>query len=707
MTSPTTDRRQGLVGNTPIKAPIALATTGPITLSGEQIIDGVMTSASRVLVKDQANPIQNGIYDSSSASWTRTYDADGTYDVAQGTMAFVTGGVSNANALFSITSAAPVVGSTPIVWRVINSILNLASSIGASLVGFIQLGVGAILRTVMAKLREEVSADDYGADPAGTVDSFAAIMAAFVASPFVKLTRSGNYKTSQQIALPVGGTLSGAGRGSTTLTATANVPAVQLNAFSKVRRLQIRQSFGGHSVNLVEVGSATISARCASLEELDVASAGQDNIAVINGNLGSIGNISSTSATRDNLSFYGGLPNTNAWRSFGYIDLNAAGRDNLHIGGGTSLGDANASRTHILTFAAQSAGRYNAYVGSRSNLLCAYVEAGTTADVFFDTFGQGNELRAPESSVVIDNAATANSNLIYNGNLGAGYVRGFLSKVIGSGFTGKGFGLYNDDSTAGQCYWEKRGARNYVFAAATSGATAQTSFVNDVAGVGINHQVAIQGALFPLTTNTYTCGVSSFAWSGGFTQVAFTITSDGDTKTEKRAYSDPEIAAATAMADLPCLYKLKTSVAEKGSDAARWHSGMVAQAVAQCFVDQGLDPARYAMWCSDPVMTGIGDVLLDANGQPIMEGGGEPMVDRKGKPLTNEDGTPMLHPGFPMTDQVGKPLIVDGVAQVQLALRYEEAHSFIIAALAQKLRAFETRLARLEALLPPAPAEAA
>ena len=61
MASPTTDRRQGLSGAVAFKAPVACATTANITLSGEQTIDGVVTSASRVLVKNQTNAVQNEI----------------------------------------------------------------------------------------------------------------------------------------------------------------------------------------------------------------------------------------------------------------------------------------------------------------------------------------------------------------------------------------------------------------------------------------------------------------------------------------------------------------------------------------------------------------------------------------------------------------------------------------------------------------------
>jgi len=58
------------------KAPVLCATTANITLSGEQTIDGIATSASRVLVKNQSTSSQNGIYLSSSGAWTRTTDAN-------------------------------------------------------------------------------------------------------------------------------------------------------------------------------------------------------------------------------------------------------------------------------------------------------------------------------------------------------------------------------------------------------------------------------------------------------------------------------------------------------------------------------------------------------------------------------------------------------------------------------------------------------
>lgn len=56
--------------------PVDVATTGNITLSGEQTLDGVLTNASSVLVKDQVDASENGPYTTGAGAWTRRSDAD-------------------------------------------------------------------------------------------------------------------------------------------------------------------------------------------------------------------------------------------------------------------------------------------------------------------------------------------------------------------------------------------------------------------------------------------------------------------------------------------------------------------------------------------------------------------------------------------------------------------------------------------------------
>lgn len=73
------------------KADVELATQGTIVLSGEQTIDGVMTSGSRVLVRAQGNAEENGIYVSGAGAWTRASDCD-TADELINASVYVTSG---------------------------------------------------------------------------------------------------------------------------------------------------------------------------------------------------------------------------------------------------------------------------------------------------------------------------------------------------------------------------------------------------------------------------------------------------------------------------------------------------------------------------------------------------------------------------------------------------------------------------------------
>lgn len=97
------------------KEAVACATTANITLSGEQTIDGVTTSASRVLVKNQSAAAQNGIYVSAAGAWTRATDMDAAGEV-QGAAVYVTGGTANAGKTFYTGSEVTTLGADPIAW---------------------------------------------------------------------------------------------------------------------------------------------------------------------------------------------------------------------------------------------------------------------------------------------------------------------------------------------------------------------------------------------------------------------------------------------------------------------------------------------------------------------------------------------------------------------------------------------------------------
>jgi len=102
-----------------VKQSVRAATTANITLSGTQTIDGVSLSAGdRVLVKNQTDGTENGIYDVvDGGSWTRSADADSDSEVTAGLFTFVTEGTSQGDTGWVVSTNDDItVGSTSIAF---------------------------------------------------------------------------------------------------------------------------------------------------------------------------------------------------------------------------------------------------------------------------------------------------------------------------------------------------------------------------------------------------------------------------------------------------------------------------------------------------------------------------------------------------------------------------------------------------------------
>ena len=113
MTSPSTDRRYGLNSSNAIKSPVRCATTAAITLNGLQTIDGVtVVAGDRVLVKNQASSIANGIYVADTGDWERDVDFNGNRDAVNGCLIKVNEGATNAAGLWVMTAVNPVIIGT-------------------------------------------------------------------------------------------------------------------------------------------------------------------------------------------------------------------------------------------------------------------------------------------------------------------------------------------------------------------------------------------------------------------------------------------------------------------------------------------------------------------------------------------------------------------------------------------------------------------
>ena len=95
--------RLGINVKTGMKKPCAAATTANITLTGAQTVDDVVLAVGdRVLVKDQTDGTENGVYLVASGAWTRSDEWNNSGDLAQGVYVPVGQGTANAG-LWQVT----------------------------------------------------------------------------------------------------------------------------------------------------------------------------------------------------------------------------------------------------------------------------------------------------------------------------------------------------------------------------------------------------------------------------------------------------------------------------------------------------------------------------------------------------------------------------------------------------------------------------
>jgi hypothetical protein len=121
-----------------VGATLTAVANGALTVDGYAVAVG-----DRILVKDQATPAQNGLYDVTQAGsgatpfiLTRNVDMDTAAEFATAFIPVEDAGTVNANSLWLCTnSAAPTVGTTPIAFSQLNKGTDLAAGTGISIVG--------------------------------------------------------------------------------------------------------------------------------------------------------------------------------------------------------------------------------------------------------------------------------------------------------------------------------------------------------------------------------------------------------------------------------------------------------------------------------------------------------------------------------------------------------------------------------------------
>lgn len=112
------------------------ASTGNLTLSGTQTIDGVSCGVGdRVLAKDQSTPSQNGIYVVAAGAWSRSTDCDAAAEITKGAYTFVTQGTVNGGTAWYQTQTVTTLGTDTVTWTLFFNQVDYVAGTGISIVG--------------------------------------------------------------------------------------------------------------------------------------------------------------------------------------------------------------------------------------------------------------------------------------------------------------------------------------------------------------------------------------------------------------------------------------------------------------------------------------------------------------------------------------------------------------------------------------------
>jgi fibronectin-binding autotransporter adhesin len=118
------------------KAPVTAATTANITLSGLQTVDTVaLVAGNTVLVKNQSNSAQNGIYQVNAGAWTYATGCT-TWSQYVSALVFVEYGSQTGTAWYCTAQPGGTLGTTAMTWSNFSTAANYTAGTGLTLSGY-------------------------------------------------------------------------------------------------------------------------------------------------------------------------------------------------------------------------------------------------------------------------------------------------------------------------------------------------------------------------------------------------------------------------------------------------------------------------------------------------------------------------------------------------------------------------------------------
>lgn len=180
-----------------------------------------------------------------------------------------------------------------------------------------------------------------------------------------------------------------------------------------------------------------------------------------------------------------------------------------------------------------------------------------------------------------------------------------------------------------------------------------------------------------ITDNSVDIGSASYRFDDIYATNGTIQTSDANEKQQIASLTDTEMTAAKAISALYKTFKWNDSVADKG-DAARTHTGVIAQEVEQAMTDAGLDAGDYAFFISATWWETQTEV-------PAVEADEENGVEAADAYTRTDTYDTVEEAPEGATERNRK------------GIRYPELLAFVGAATEQRLASIETRLTALEA----------